>query len=278
MTKFPLHQQLARTGDFYELVAQHPNLLPNLTRILVGYFYANNEPAAQAQIVDAIVAEQPQTFEALFGMILFSSEYLLRTERLGSYEETFLSTAERLRWSARSDTFTSLASGRGGLYRSNMAEMGWPAMSAKLGRQAGIATDSLSFANFHKGLREELLLDSYRWSGPLGVRELESIDETDEIMSQAEFERRARLNSQLKRLSINELIDYLFISVAQRRATGYEKQELTLLFDDNYLLRHEEERSYVRSGKMPELARTTFDYLSRLSELYYLKASSGVAQ
>lgn len=273
-----LDADIISCDDFYQLVAQHPNLLPNLARILVGYFYAHNEPANQAQIVDAIVAEQPQTFEALFGMIIFSSEYLLRTERLRSYEETFLSAAERLRWTTRSDTFKSLASGRGGLNRSNMAEMGWPAMSAKLGRAAGIATDSLSFANFHKGLREELLRDAYRWSGPLGVREQESIDETDEIMSQAEFERRARLNSQLKRLSINELIDYLFISVAQRRATDYEKQELTLLFDDNYFLRHEEERSYVRNGKMPELARLTFDYLSRLSELYYLKASSGVAQ
>jgi len=211
-------------------------------------------------------------------MILFSSEYLLRTERLRSYEETFLPTAERLRWSTRSDTFRSLASGRGSLYRSNMAEMGWPAMSAKLGRAAGIATDSLSFANFHKGLREDLLLDSYRWSGPLGVREQDSIDDTDEIISQTEFERRSRLNSDLKRLSIDELIDYLFVSVAQRRATDYEKQELTRLFDDNNFLRHEEERSYVRNGKMPEFARTTFDYLSRLSELYYLKTSSGVTQ
>ena len=273
-----LGSDIVSCDDFYRLIASHPNLLPNISRILVGYFYADKNREEQSQIVNALVAENPDTFEALFGLIIFSSEYLLRNERLRSYEESFLATAERLRWRTREDTFKSLASGRGGLYRSNMAEMGWPAMSAKLGRAAGIATDSLSFANFHKGLREELLLDAYRWSGPLGVREQEAIDDTDEQISPTVFERRTILNSQLKRLTVDELIDYLFISVAMRRASPFEKQQLTQVYDNNDYLRHEEERSYVRSGRMKELARTTFDYLSRLSELYYLKSTAGVEQ
>lgn len=277
-TQRVLDTDIISCNDFYHLVANHPNLVPHITRVLVGYFYAGKNFAEQAQITDAIVAEQPQTFEALFGLIIFSSEYLLRSERQRSYEESFLPTAERLRWSTHEDTFKSLASGRGSLYRSDMAEMGWPAMSAKLGRAAGIATDSLSFANFHKGYREELLLDSRRWSRPLGVEEQEPVNESEPRISQAEYDRRTSLNTQLKIFSIDDLIDYLFLSVAQRRATAFEKQSLTQLYDDNYYLRHEEERSYVRSGKMKELARTTFDYLSRLSELYYLKASPGVSQ
>ena len=273
-----LGSSIVRCDEFYQLVAYHPNLLPTIARTLVRYFYSGKTAEEQSALVDALISDQPQTFESLFGLIIFSSEYLLRNERLQSYEETFLATAERLRWKTRADTFRSLASGRGGLYRSNMAEMGWPAMSAKLGRLAGVATDSLSFANFHKGYREELLLDSYRWSRALGVREQEPLDETDERLSVAEFDRRVALNKQLKRLSINELIDYLFITVALRKATDFEREELTRLFDENDFLRHEEERSYVHSWKMPELARMTFDYLSRLSELYYAKAETGDAQ
>ncbi len=270
--------QITRCDEFYELIANHPQLLPTVASTLVRYFYAEKSVDEQRALVSALVSDNPQTFEALFGLIIFSAEYLLRNERLQSYEETFLATAERLRWNTRSDTFRGLASGRGGLHYSNMAEMGWPAMSAKLGRAAGIATDSLSFANFHKGFREELLLDSYRWSRSLGLREQEPLDETDERMSVAEFDRRVALNKQLKRLTINELIDYLFLSVAQRKATDFEKQQLTEFYDVNEFLRHEEERSYVNSWSMPELARLTFDYLSRLSELYYMKAETGVVQ
>lgn len=261
-------------ADFYTLVANHPNLLPTIAATLVRYFYAEQGYGYQQQMVEAIVASQPQTFADLFSLIIFSEEYLLNNQRLLSYEESFLSTAQRLRWSAREDTFRSLASGRGGMYRSDMSQMGWPTMSAKLGRVAGVATDSLSFANFHKGYREELLLDRYRWSRPFGLKEQETVDEGPVVISTTELERRQVLNKQVKRLTIEELVDYLFLSVALRRATDFEKTELIRLFDDNDFLRHEEERSYVRDGRMPELASLSFDYLSRLSELYYFKAET----
>ena len=229
-------------------------------------------------MVAALVADKPESFEALFSLIIFSGEYLFNNERLRSYEESFLATAERMRWNTRDDTFRSMASGKGGLYRSDMAEMGWPAMSAKLGRVGGVATDSLSFANFHKGFREELLLDKYRWSRRMGLSEQPPLDETDEQMSVAEYERRVALNRQLKILTIEELVDYLFISIATRRATEFERNELIRLYDENDYLRHEEERSYVKSGRMASLASLTFDYLSRLSEVYYFKTTIGGAQ
>jgi len=267
-----LESAIVTCDDFYSLVASHPNLLPTVTSVLVRYFYAEHNFAFKQKMVEAIVASQPQTFMELFSLIVFSEEYLLNSERLLSYEESFLATAQRLRWSTREDTFKSLASGRGGLYRSDMAEMGWPAMSAKLGRVAGVATDSLSFANFHKGYREELLLDRYRWSYPLGIKEQEAVDDGSRVISEQELVRRQQLNKHVKRLTIDELIDYLFLSVALRRASDFEKTELTRLFDDYDFLRHEEERSYVRDGRMPDLARMSFDYLSRLSELYYFKS------
>lgn len=273
-----LGASIVSCDDFYKLVANHPNLLPTVAAVLVRYFYAEKDFQFQQQMVAALVADNPESFEALFSLVIFSGEYLFNNERLRSYEESFLATAERMRWNTRDDTFRSLASGSGGLYRSNMAEMGWPAMSAKLGRIGGVATDSLSFANFHKGFREELLLDKSRWSRRMGLSEQPPLDETDEQMSVAEYERRVALNRQLKILTIEELIDYLFISIATRRATEFERNELIRLYDENGYLRHEEERSYVKSGRMASLASLTFDYLSRLSEVYYFKTTIGGAQ
>ncbi len=273
-----LGMSVTTCDDFYQVVAQHPNLLPTIAGVLVRHFYADKGFDYQVQMVEAIVAQQPTTFDALFSLIIFSEEYLLNNERMRSYEEIFLATAERLRWRTRDDTFRSLASGRGGLNRSYMAEMGWPAMSAKLGRIGGVATDSLSFANFHKGLREDLFLDKYRWSRSLGVQEQEPLDETDEQMSVSEYERRIALNKQLKRLTISELIDYLFLTTALRPATELERSELTRLYDEYGFLRHEEERSYVNTWSMSSLARMTFDYTSRLSEIYYFKTTTGEAQ
>ena len=269
-----LNSTVVTCDDFYSLVANHENLIPTIASTLVRYFYAEHDFAFKQKMVAAIVGSQPQTFTELFSLIVFSEEYLLHTERLLSYEEAFLGTAQRLRWQAHPDTFRSLASGRGGLYRSDMKEMGWPAMSAKLGRVSGVATDSLSFANFHKGFREEMLLDQYRWSRPLGLQEQENVDDTDDVISIQELERRQALNKKIKRLTIDELIDYLFMSVALRRASDFEKTELTRLFDEYDYLRHEEERSYVRDGRMKDLARLSFDYLSRLSELYYYKSET----
>lgn len=270
-----LGESIVSCDDFYALVANHPALIPTITSVLVRYFFSEQDFDYQSRMVNAIVEKNPVTFEQLFSLIILSEEYLLNNERLRSYEETFLATAERLHWRTRSDTFRSLASGNGGMGSSNMAEMGWPAMSAKLGRIGGIATDSLSFANFHKGLREDLLLDQWRWSRALGVQEQEPLDETDERLSQFEYERRIALNTQLKRLTIDELIDYLFLSAALRPASEFERTELTRLFNENDFLRHEEERSYVNSWSMSSLSRLTFDYLSRLSEIYYFKAGNG---
>lgn len=273
-----LGETIVSCDDFYQLVANHSNLLPTIASVLVRYFYAEKDFNYQSEMVNTIVSQQPTTFEALFSLIIFSEQYLLHNERMRSYEEIFLATAERLRWRTRHDTFRSLASGRGGLNGSNMSEMGWPAMSAKLGRVGGIATDALSFANFHKGLREDLLLDEWRWSRALGVREQEPMAETDERMPVVEYERRIALNKQLKRLSIDEFIDYLFLTAALRTASDVERTQLTRLFDEYDFLRHEEERSYVNSWSMPNAAQMTFDYISRLSELYYIKASAGEAQ
>ncbi len=187
-----------------------------------------------------------------------------------SFEEAFLPIAERIEWKTREDTFMGLASGRGCMSRAYMDEMGWPAMTSKLGRAAGIATDALSFANYHKALREELLIDRWRYGRALGLIEPEPEDIDDEGLSQAEYTARESRHRQLQLMSLKELMDYFFMSTINRRATAEEREALLTLFHNNDWLRFEIERTYVKDGRLSDVAWVTLDYLSRLPEMYYL--------
>lgn len=293
--------------DFYEVVASHPLLIPRVVSVLVDYFYTGMSTEQRGSITEAISATNPLTFEDVFLTILFSESYLLDTERARSFEESFLPTAKRLQWEAHPDVFKGMVTGNGSLARSNMSEMGWPTMSLKLGRVASVPLDSLSFGNYHKAMRESLMLDSRRWRLALGVEKpaaptptpVDPIDagasarETaahaakveeyenevaalsrDERQAHrealAQFESDAMLYRRIDDLQIRELIDYLFLSAIQRRATDVERYQLTKLFLQEDYLDPEFDNAFVRSGRQDDLALITMDYLSRLPELYYL--------
>lgn len=265
-----LDTTIVNCDDFYDAVANHQRLIPTVAWTLVRYFYAGKTFPEQNAVVEALVAGNPQTFEDVFSAIIFSEEYLLNSERMRSFEEAFLPIAERIEWKTREDTFTSLASGRGGMSRAHMEEMGWPAMTSKLGRAAGIATDALSFANYHKALREELLIDRWRYGRPLGLIEPETDDIEEEGLTQAEYAARESRHRQLQLMSLKDLVDYFFMSAVSRRATEEEREALLALFHKNDWLRFELERTYVKDGRLSDVAWVTFDYLSRLPEMYYL--------
>ncbi|MBX2837704.1 MAG: hypothetical protein KTR35_12665 [Gammaproteobacteria bacterium] len=276
-----LNTTIVNCDDFYDAVAAHERLIPTVVFHLVNFFHAEHQFVAKQAIAARVLESQPVTFTDVFEQILLSKEYLLVTERPRAFEEAFLATAEKLRWRKRSDLFRGMSSGQGGSSKAYMSEMAWPAFSAKLGRQAGIGLDSLSFANYHKAYRELLLIDRSRWAKPMGFITLDSPEEefdgeTPTDAQLAEFERQVALNSQLKRLTIEDLLNYLFLSVVERKPVSGEVNHLLTLFDDSGYIRHEEERDYVQSGRMDDLAQLTMDYLSRLPETYYLKKDGGI--
>lgn len=199
--------------DFYDLIAGHPLVIGRVITVLVEYFFAGRSNADRLRIVQSIVAGNPVTFQEIFKAILFSREYLLKTERPKSFEENFFGTAHRLDWTPPGNLFQGVVSNRtgGGVTRAYMGEMSWPTMSLKLGRLFGIPMDSLSFANYHKGYREVLLVNRERWRNGLGViavGEPDDDDATTEEQTQREItqERFAAVED----MSINEYIDYLF--------------------------------------------------------------------
>ena len=306
-----LDNYVLNCNDFYDVVAAHPLVIPRVISVLVDYFFTGRSIEDRTKLVESIAESAPETFEEIFTAIIFSKEYLLHTERPKSFEENFLSAAARMNWQAHPDLFYGMTTGGGGAGRTELAEMGWPSMTLKLGRLAGIPLDSLSFANYHKGLREVLLLDKYRWGEPLGVSRPEApwpeppepLEEGADAEEQAEFreelnnynqdlasltaqervlydqdlaewQEKMQIYRRVEGLSLNNLLDYLFLSVAERKANEAEKTALAQILENNNYLKIIDSERFILPWYLDDIAQLVMDYLSRLPEIYYLKAQS----
>ena len=258
--------------DFYDLIAGHPLLIGRVTTVLVEYFFAGRSNTDRLKIVQSITNSNPVTFQDIFLGILFSREYLLRTERPRSFEESFLGTAQRLDWDPPADLFKGMISNSGSASRANMAEMNWPTMSLKLGRLFGIPMDSLSFANYHKGYREVLLIDQRRWRNGLGAEPADDVGDDASEEERARYQKNRERFELVKEMSLGDYLDYLFLTVALRRAEDAERSALVKMARDAGFLRKRNGQEEVRDGRHDDLARLVFDYLSRLPEQYYFKA------
>lgn len=302
-----LDQYVINCHDFYDVVAGHPRLIPRIASVLVDYFFAGSSLEDRTALAQSITASNPQHFEDIFLAILFSEQYLLHTERPRSFEEAFLPTAKRLKWNPHPDVFRGMIGGRGSVSRADMNEMGWPSMTLKLGRVASIPLDSLSFGNYHKAMRESLLMNSDRWRMPLGLlgpsapspkpitppetdasaREIASYEskfmeynETLAAMSDqdraaydtglAEYERESVLFNKIDDMDVAQLMDYLFLTIVQRRPNDVERADLIELYFGLGYLDDEFNNRFAHSNRIDDLALLTFDYLSRLPEGYYL--------
>lgn len=260
--------------DFYDLIAEHPLVIGRVTTVLVEYFFAGRSNADRLKIVQSIAGSNPITFQDIFLAILFSREYLLRTERPMSFEENFLGTAHRIDWDPPAVIFRGMMSngGGGGVGRVDMAQMNWPSMSLKLGRLFGIPMDSLSFANYHRGYRQVLLLNRAGWGSGLGTEPAGDLDSDASDEEQIRQEKNRERFALVKEMSLEDYLDYLFLSVALRRAGIEERDGLIDLARNAYFIQEREGVYEVRDGYHGRLATLVFDYISRLPEQYYFKA------
>ncbi|MFK7891531.1 MAG: hypothetical protein AB8B63_12010 [Granulosicoccus sp.] len=302
-----LDRYVTNCRDFYDVIASHPLLIPRVVDVLVDYFFAGRSAEDRAGIAAAISASNPVTFEDIFVTILFSENYLLDTERARSFEESFLPMAKRLQWDAHADVFKGMISGSGSLGRANLSQMGWSSMTYKLGRVAAIPLDTLSFGNYHKALRESLMLDSNRWKWNLGVQapqppepepvpelpadasvrdataHAEALQVYEQTLAEmttesrqiydvelAEYQQANKLYLQMNDLTVRQLIDYVFLGAVQRRADEIERGDLIQLLDSQSHLDAEFDNQFVREGRLDDVTLILMDYLSRLPELYFL--------
>ena len=250
--------------DLYDVIAGHPLLIPRVTEVIINYFFSGRPLDVRTSMIASITASSPETFEDIFKAIIYSKEYLLNTERPKSFEENMLSLMDSLKWDPASNQgevdepiFTRMTSTDVN-NRIGMPAMNWNSMTYKIGRLPDVPLDGLSFASYHKGVREEFLMVDNSYEGGVNGAVGLFYDDTGTVWPHIE------------QLSVSDFVDFLFLSALQRKASAVEKTDLQTVYDAGG---HTENVGVdVRVGRQDDIARITFDYISRLPEFYYFKA------
>lgn len=280
--------------DLYDAISGHPLVLPRAAEVLVNYLFSGRSQEDRVNIINSIVASGAETYEDIFTAMLFSREYLLNTERPRSFEESLLPLLDALKWdpaalprrgdsNTESDVvdhriFELMGSGRvdpsPGNPGSNfmyLGNKGWHAMRLKIGRLPDVPLDALSFANYHRGVRRGLLMeeDSYDGSQP----------DIPGLIYNGEGEGDDDLRDVISNLSLNDYIHFLFLNTVQRKANADEITGLIAVFDGRSLLELDTDGNQVirpstSDNRHNDIAEITFDYISRLPEFYYFKATN----
>jgi hypothetical protein len=244
-------QQLLETSvvtceDFYHALANHADLMPTLATVLVNQFFNSATLEMKGRLIASIVAANPETFDSMFSLILFSRAYLLDTARARNAEESFFGLAHRLDWTPAANFFdilTDVRNPESALV--SLLRMGQGSMLYKLGRSPRVPVDTLNFSLHHKLVRESLLLNR-----------LDSTTDGDGGWGAATL-----LNDPaVAGLSNDDFLDYLFLSAVLRPAQPAELATLNQIILA---------RGYTTNRVAK--AMLVFDYLARLPELYSMR-------
>ncbi|MBE9564761.1 MAG: hypothetical protein IMF17_05900, partial [Proteobacteria bacterium] len=269
--------------DLYDVISGHPLIMPRATEALVNYLFSGRSREDRVNIINSIVSSGAESYEDIFTAMIFSREYLLNTERPRSFEESLMPLLDSLKWDPAADPtdsagkriFEFMASGSdnppGGrgdiLYLGNK---GWNAMSMKIGRLPDVPLDALSFANYHKGVREELLVDTRHYDG--------SQTDIPGLLYNGLGNDDDDLRDVVSQLSLTDYIHFLFLNTMQRKASAEEITGLITIYDGLSLLEIDTDGNQVirpstSDNRHNNIAAVTFDYISRLPEFYYFKAA-----
>lgn len=254
-------------ADVYSVVAGHSLLIPRAVEVIINYFMPGQSLSeARLAVSDAIVAAGPETYEDIITAILFSREYLLNTHRAKSFEETFFSLLDSIKWDVASNVgrvgkgiFESMASDVGS--DTYLGRMGWKGMSMKIGRLPSVPLDALSFAYYHKAIRDNLFLQTRSYRGGVNTAGEGLI-----------FDENQALLPFIEGMKLDEFIDYLFLNTLHRRATAIEQTGLYTFLVDTRDFTNTDVSSgaeIIKSNLHERLTIDVLDYISRLPELYY---------
>ena len=255
--------------DLYDVVAGHPLLIPRVVEVIFNYFVdvRGDNLDYRQDIINTIANSNPQTFEDVFTAIIFSKEYLLNIERPKSFEENLMPLLDALKWHPGENAgevdeqifrrMTEFSNEQ--IY---MSGMGWANTKYKIGRIPNVPLDGLSYANYHKSMREEFLMNRSFY---------------DPSSSNAGFiyDDSGVLKTFIENMSIDDYVDFLFLSVLQRSASASEKADLIDVYETgttNHLTTDSDGNAIIRAGRHDEVAQVTFDYITRLPEFYYFRS------
>jgi len=234
---------------------------------LVDFFFPEATESKKQQLTNTIVSSQPETWQDILLQIVFSEEYLLHNQRAKSAEETFFSLAKKMDFKHRKNTFYYLK------------EMHQASMKYKLGKLKRVPLDTLSFAYYHKYIREEILL---KRSNPDKIDIYDSWSRQGWDKSFTHFENFTADSNNIE-TSLNNYINYIFQTMIYRKANSLE-----LLFFRNHMIYEEDGEKYFywafdmfatyddshrqaeeREERKGYIAYIVLDYISRLDVTYY---------
>ena len=261
----------------------------------------------------------PTTFDEVFLAVIYSEAFLLQTERPKTFEENAFGFLHAMHWTPRSNsgnlderTLDIMLDSDNNSSSMAVHNMGWAAMDSKIGRTPFLPMDALSFATYHKGMRESVLLQQRAFDGcqhPSAKykscrnartdQELEEFEglpypQVDGAFYEAGTE---NLKPQLESLTAKEFVDFIFLTALGRRAETAEMDALLneagedIRDDQNNII--DDNRDYIREdengvlqlrktdgedllweNRTDDFAEVILDYVSRLPEFYYYKAAN----
>ncbi|GAA6134240.1 hypothetical protein NBRC116188_10290 [Oceaniserpentilla sp. 4NH20-0058] len=294
-------QYITSCEDLYDIVAGHPLLVPRMVEVITNYFLDGMSVEEKLEVVEAIVATNPETFQDVFLAIMYSKAFLLESTRPKTFEENAFNFLHAMHYNSRANSYPLDRAILDRVYDSSnngnligLHNMGWAAMDYKIGRTPFLPMDVLSFAAYHKAIRESVLLNTRAYDGRYFPETEDFTEETPpreptiEIVDGAFYVTGTEnLKPEMESLSPEEFIDFNFLTAMGRRATAEETTALIAEGEVRDYLRYYENESGVdelslrRSGGgddelyeywADDYAQMILDYISRLPEFYYYRA------
>ncbi len=247
--------------------------------MLVNYIFSGRSREDRVKIINSITSSEPETYEDIFTAMIFSKEYLLNTERPRSFEESLMPLLDTLKWAPASVSvnnrvgkriFENMVTDTNDNNRLYLGNKGWDAMTLKIGRLPDVPMDALSFANYHKAIREHLLINETSYDGS-------QLDIPGLIYKGDGGAGDESLRDVVAKLSLTDYVHFLFLNTLQRKANTVEVDTLIAIYDDD---RHitintngeQDIKPDSGNNRHNDIAEITFDYISRLPEFYYFRA------
>ncbi len=251
--------------DFYRELVKSDEFTYGVTKRLVDFYFPLKSEVKKEQIAKTIASSNPQKWEDIILQIIFSKEYLLSNKRALSAEELFYSMSKKLKFRVKRD----------GIYyfRGQLSSMHQASMKYKLGKLERVPLDLLSFATYHKFIREYLFLnsaeleesnkDSWRYDGW-----------SEEILNTDNF----NLDTTSHEAALKSFIKYLFLATIAKEPNESEYNLFISHMLENGELKYEfnilangDNQDEVRLDRRKNVARIVFDYISRLETTYMQK-------
>lgn len=256
--------------DFYRELVKSSLFTTGVTTRLVDHFFPNAPSSKKSQITASIVATNPETWRDIMLQIVFSEDYLLHSTRPKSAEELFFSLSKKMEYKHRTYTLHE--------FKDALEDMHQASMKYKLGKQDQIPLDTLSFATYHKFIRERVMLKK---SNPDKINDYSAYDRMgwdENFIANTQFE----FQENNVTSSLESLVQYLFKVTISRSPSTEELSlfhtHMTYLYNGSLRLRDTfnmlrtnsdpTSQKSLRESRKRNITFLVLDYISRLTETY----------